>query len=44
MSVGLFMDTLFRLEAFKRIALFRSKMDFFQRGKSMFFFPKMIKF
>ena len=37
MSQGTFSDTLIRLEAFKRIFVFRPKMDFFPRGKSMVF-------
>ena len=35
MSQGTFSDTLIRLEAFKRIFVFRPKIDFFPRGKSM---------
>ena len=35
MPQGTFWDTLIRLEAFKRIFIFRPKMDFFPRGKSM---------
>ena len=35
-----FLDTLFRLEAFKRIFVFRQKIDFFPRGKSMVFGQK----
>ena len=40
MSQGTFSDTLFRLEAFKRIFFFRPKIDFFPRGKSMVFGQK----
>ena len=36
MSQGRFSDTLIRLEAFKRIFVFRPQMDFFPRGKSLF--------
>ena len=36
MSQGTFSDTLIRLEAFIRIFVFRPKIDFFARGKSMF--------
>ena len=35
MSQGTSSDTLFRLEAFKRIFVFRPKIEFFLRGKSM---------
>ena len=35
MSQGTFSDTLIRLEALKRIFVFRPKIDFFLRGKSM---------
>ena len=34
LSQGTFLDTLTRLEAFKRIFVFRPKIDFFPRGKS----------
>ena len=34
MPQGMFSDTLIRLEAFKRIFVFRPKFDFFPRGKS----------
>ena len=37
MSQGTCLDTLNRLEAFKRIFVFRPKIDFFLRGKSMVF-------
>ena len=37
MSKGTFLDTLIRLEAFKRIIVFCPKIDFFPRGKSMVF-------
>ena len=37
MPQGTFLDTLIRLEDFKRIFIFRPKMDFFPRGKSMLF-------
>ena len=37
---GSFSDTLIRLEAFKRIFVFRPKIDFFPRGKSMVFGQK----
>ena len=40
MSQGTFSDTLIRLEAFKKIFVFCSKMDFFPRGKSMVFGQK----
>ena len=40
MSQGMFLDTLIRLEAFKRIFVFRPKIDFFPRGKSMVFVQK----
>ena len=33
MSQETFLDTLIRLEAFKRIFVFRPKIDFFLRGK-----------
>ena len=35
MSQGTFLDILIRLEALKRIFVFRPKIDFFPRGKSM---------
>ena len=35
MSQVTFSDTLIRLKAFKRIFVFRPKMDFFPRGKSI---------
>ena len=37
MSQGTFSDTLIRLAAFKRIFLFRRKIDFYPRGKSTVF-------
>ena len=37
MSQGTSSDTLIRLEAFKRLFVFRPKTDFFPRGKSMVF-------
>ena len=40
MSQGTFSDTLIRLKAFKRIFLFRPKIDLFPRGKSMSFGQK----
>ena len=40
MPQGTFSDTLIRLEAFKRIVVFRPKIDFFQRVKSMVFGQK----
>ena len=40
MSQGTFSDTLIPLEAFKRIVVFRPKIDFFPRGKSMVFGQK----
>ena len=41
MSQGTFLDTLIRLEAFKRIfVFFFSKIDFFQRGKCRVFGQK----
>ena len=36
--------TLFRLEPFKRIFVFRPKIDFFPKGKSMIFGQKLTKF
>ena len=44
MSQETFLDILIRLEAFKRIIVFRPKIDFFPRGKSTAFFSKMTKF
>ena len=40
MPQGIFWETLIRLEAFKIIFIFRAKMDFFPRGKSMLFGQK----
>ena len=40
MSKGTFPDTLIRLNAFKRIFVFRPKIDFLPRGKSMLFGQK----
>ena len=40
MSQGTFSGTLNRLEAFKTIFVFRLKVDFFLRGKSMLFGQK----
>ena len=40
MSQGTFLDTLIRLEAFKRIFVFCPKLDFFQRGKCRVFGQK----
>ena len=40
MSQGTCFDTVIRLEAFKRIFVFRQKIDFFPRGKSMVFGQK----
>ena len=40
MSQGTFSDTLIRLESFKKIFLFRPKIDFFLRGKSRVFGQK----
>ena len=37
MSQGTFFDTLIRLDAFKRIFVFRPKMDFFLRVSPGFF-------
>ena len=37
MSKGTSSETLIRLEAFKRIFVFRPKIDFFPRDKSMVF-------
>ena len=44
MSQGTFCDKLARLEAFKRIFVFRPKIDFFPRGKSMVFGQKWPNF
>ena len=44
MSQGTFLDTLIRLEAFKRIFVFRPRNDFFRRGKSMVFWSKINKY
>ena len=44
MSQGTFLGTLIRLKAFKRLFVFRLKVDFFLRGKSMVFCQKMTKF
>ena len=44
MSQGMFSDTLIRLKAFKRIFLFRPKMDFSPRGKSRVFGQKSPNF
>ena len=40
MSQGTFLDTLIQLEVFKRIFVFRPKIEFFARGKSMVFGQK----
>ena len=40
MSQGSFSKTLVRLKAFKRIFVFRPKIDFFPRGKAMVFGQK----
>ena len=40
MSQGTLADTLIRSEAFKRIFVFRPKIEFFPRGKSMVFGQK----
>ena len=40
MSQGMFLDTLILFEAFKRIFVFRPKIDLFQRDKSMIFGQK----
>ena len=40
MSQGTLSDTLIGLEAFKRIFVFRPKIEFFPRGKSMIFGQK----
>ena len=40
MSQGMFSDTPIRLEAFKRIFVFRPKIDFFPNGKSGVFAQK----
>ena len=44
MSQLMFSDTSIRLEALKRIFVFRPIIDFFQMGKSMVFAPKWPKF
>ena len=44
MSEETFSDTLIRLEAFKRIFVFRLKIDFFARGKSLVFGQKWPNF
>ena len=44
MSQGTFLDTLIRLEAFKRIFVFSPKIDFFARGYSRVFGQKKAKF
>ena len=44
MSHGTFSDTLIPLEAFKTIFLFRPKLQFFPRGKSMVFGQKVPNF
>ena len=44
MSQSTFSDTLIKLEAFKRILLFRPKIDFFPRGWSRVFGQKWPKF
>ena len=43
MSLGTFSDTLIRLEAFKRIFVFRQKIDSFSKGEVHGFLPKMTK-
>ena len=40
MSQGPFSDKLIRLKGLKRIFVFRQKIDFFLRGKSMLFGQK----
>ena len=40
MSQGTFFVTLIRLEALKRIFVFRPNIDFFRRGRSMVFGEK----
>ena len=44
MSQGTFSDTLIRLEALTSIFVFGANIEFFLRGKSMLFWPKMTKF
>ena len=44
MSQGTFSDTLIRLEAFKRIFVFRPKIEFFPTAKSMVFGQKSPNF
>ena len=44
MSQGTFSDLLIRLEAFKRIFVFRPKFDFLPRGKPTVFGQKRPKF
>ena len=44
MPQGIFWEKLIRLEAIKRIFIFRAKMDFFPRGKSMLFGQKWPNF
>ena len=44
MSQGTFLDALIRLEAFKRIFVFRPKIDYFLRGLSMVFGQKWPNF
>ena len=44
MSQGTFLDTLIRLEAFKRIFVFCPKIDFFSKGLVHCFLSKMTIF
>ena len=44
MSQGTFLDTLIRLEAFKRIFVFGPKIDFFSKGLVQGFWSKVTKF
>ena len=44
MSQGTFLETLIRLEAFKRIFVFCPKLDFFSKGLVQGFWSKMTKF
>ena len=44
MSQRTFLDTLIRLEAFKRIIVFRPKIDFLSQGLVHGFWSKMTKF
>ena len=44
MSPGTFMDTLLKLEAFKRILVFRPKIDFFFQAVSPWFLAKNDQF